>query len=119
MATVKLTSKLPDGQANGLTAIYSQLVNQPDGLIACYVLLDVKSITDERDTEETIPLTRVRHIEPVAGGPEAREVAQRLLYQRETRLKRKLHATDLGDELVDLLGVDPDTGELIRLDGAM
>jgi hypothetical protein len=115
MATIKIAAKLPDGVANGLTDVYRRLCKDPDGLVACYVLLDVKSLTEDRDTEETNPTVRIRHIEAADGGPEARDIARRLVDRRERRLNRTMLPLDLGDELTTLLGIDPDTGEITRL----
>lgn len=112
MTAMKIVGKLPDGAANGLTAVRDQLVKDPDSTVVGWIVLNVKSVTSDLDTGEDMPLPRVAHIEIADEGPEAREVARQLVAHREVRLGRPMRTLDLGDDLLDLLGVDRATGEI-------
>ncbi len=117
MPTVKIASKLPDGESNGLIAIHTRLVRRPSELVTAVIMLDTKELTTDLDTGEVTPTARIRHIEALREPRDAQEIARLMLRERERRLGRAVLPLDLEHELARIVnGVDPDTGEL-RDDG--
>lgn len=65
-ASVKLSSKLPgDGEINGLDAYASRLLEDPQELLPCFVLLDVGTEILNIDAGTRVPVARIRRIEPL------------------------------------------------------
>lgn len=90
-ASVKLSSKLPgDGEINGLDAFATRLLDEPEELLACVVLVDVAKEIVDIDQGTRVPVVRVRRIEPlgdVADVPKA--VRDAMSKAEETRTGRK------------------------------
>lgn len=113
MAKVKIGSKLPDGESNGLVAVHGQLVDNPGDLVVCIVMLDTEKIETILDTGEVIPTARVRHIEAVLDRADARELGRLLMRERERRLGATVLPLDLEQSLRSAVGMfDPGTGEI-------
>jgi hypothetical protein len=86
-AKVRLAGALPgDEEINGLDAIASKLIEQPERLRLCLVWVDVRKIEDMTDTGERIPVARVRRIEYAGDAKDApqelRDLALRLYEER-------------------------------------
>lgn len=103
--TIKLASSLPKAdEANGLTAIANQLVNDPTTLHVAVVVLDCSKITTDTDTGDSVPTARVRRVEVVTADDDKarlRGLAQRAL---EARTGKTVLPLDLEDELRDAFG---------------
>lgn len=126
----KLSSRLPDGNTNGLPALAPRLVSDPHMVHVAVVLLDCQKTTLDYDTGETIPTARVRAIEPITGIDRdlAAQMMRRAVESRtgQTVLPIELEdelsavfenlgpASEAGDDAPD--GVDPETGEIDQAD---
>lgn len=110
MPTVKIASKLPDGESNGLIAVYHQLVHDGGDLICAVVMLDTKSLTTDLDNGDVTPTARIRHIEAICNQRDARELARLMVRERERRTGKSVLPLDLEQELRSMLG-DRDQGD--------
>lgn len=110
----KLSSRLPDGNTNGLGRITAKLVNDPHKVHVAVVLLDCQKTTLDYDTGETIPTARIRAIEPITGLD--RDLAAQMLRRAvEERTGQVVLPIELEDDLQAVFdGVDPDTGEILE-----
>lgn len=84
--TVKISSSLPVGDTNGLSAISGELCEDPEKVHVAVVLLDCAQITTNVDNGDVVPTARIRAIEPIRPSKDANEM-QRLIrraYERRT-----------------------------------
>lgn len=63
----KLGSALPKGDANGLSAISTSLIKQPQMFHCVVALVDCSKITTDTDSGDVEATARIRHIEVVTG----------------------------------------------------
>ncbi len=115
---VKITSKLPEGTANGLVTLWRHLIDQPSDAVVVVAILDTKQLTTEIDDGEVTPTARILSIEPI-GGPDSKEARRLLRRAYEKRTGENTLPLDL-EKAIDSIGdfvVDPDTGEVRDPDG--
>lgn len=106
--TVKMSAALPDDHTqNGLTAITSDLVRDPETIHYAIVAVDCCRLTTDTDTGDTVPTARIRHIEPLTGA--AATDATRLLHQAQ--------ADRTGHPALPL--TTPDGADLVDIDGVL
>lgn len=110
----KMAGALPQGDANGLTAISRELVDDPHKIHVVLALVDCKRITTDNDSGEIVPTARIRRIEVVSGGQDA-ALAQKMMRRAlEERTGKTVLPFDLEEDLRAAFGrVDPDTGEIL------
>ena len=109
-----LSSSLPQGEANGLTAISRELVENPHKVHVVLALVDCRKVVTDADTGDVQPTARIRRIEVVGGGQD-NKVAQRMLRRAlEERTGATVLPFDLEEDLRAAFGglVDPTTGEI-------
>lgn len=108
----KLTSALPKGEGNGLTAIARELIDNPSDIHVVIALVDCKKIATDIDTGDVEPTARIRRIEVIGGGD--RDIAAKMMRRAlETRTGKTVLPFDLEEDLRAAFGrVDPDTGEI-------
>lgn len=112
MTELKLSGKLPKGDANGLARIIGDLVENPHKVHVCICLLDYKQVTTDQDSGDTVPTGRVRRVEVVrrADMKEAERLLRRALEERSGHAVLPL---ELEDEITAAFAdVDPRTGEV-------
>lgn len=63
--TVRMTGKLPEN--NGLGSIADMLVREPHGKHIVIAVIDCARITIDTDTDEAVPVARIRRIEVIRG----------------------------------------------------
>lgn len=108
----KLSSKLPDGEANGLSALSRQLIDEPHRIHIVVALVDCKSITTDHDSGDIIPTARIRRIEPIAGDREI--IAKIMRRAMEERTGKTVLPFDLEEDMRAAFdGIDPNTGEIL------
>lgn len=109
----KIASSLPGGDANGLTAIARQLIDNPHDVHVVVCLVDCKKTTTDNDTGEIIPTARIRRVEPISGDDLA--LAQKMMRRAlETRTGKTVLPFDLEEDMRSAFGnVDPNTGEIL------
>ena len=108
----KLSARLPEGDANGLSAISAALIDQPHAVHVVIALVDCKSITTDHDTGDVRPTARIRRIEPVRGDKEM--VAKIMRRAMEERTGRTVLPFDLEEDMrAAFEGIDPSTGEIL------
>lgn len=101
---MKLSSRLPDGPANGLDAVEGRMIREPDEATLVVGMLDVHKTIVNHDTGDEEPVVRLRYIEAV---PAEHAGAARTLLET-------IKATRTGEPL---LPVDPETGEVVSEEG--
>lgn len=71
---MKMASKLPDADSkrNGLLDLTKKLVDDPEGMVVCVVLVDASQILLDVDKRTRTPTIRVQHIEPLTDRAAAR-----------------------------------------------
>jgi len=85
--SVKITSKLPSDERNGLGAISAALCDDPEGTHVIIAVVDCSQITTNIDNGDVIPTARIHSVEAFdAGSPEAAQLQEmlRLHFQRRT-----------------------------------
>lgn len=108
---VKLSSRLPDGEHNGLLALHKRLAGAtaPDMLV-CVAFLD--RVKDEHldDTGEDVPVMRVRRIEALSDAEDANAVANLLLREFERRSGKAVLPLELENDLRAIVdaGIEPE-----------
>lgn len=83
--TVKLGTRLPKHERNGLGSILLDLLREPYKQHVAIVILDTGKITRDLENEDVIPTARIRAIEPVRGGVDVGELRRILLRAYEDR----------------------------------
>jgi hypothetical protein len=114
-ALVKLSSKLPgDYETNGVDQIAADLVDDPRAVRIAVVWFDTQRTIVDTDTDEHVPVIRVRRFEPLGlvedVGPEVRDAVQAAVERRTGRAPipfADLEGTSNGDP--DQLELDGDT----------
>lgn len=110
--SAKFSAALPNGEANGLNRIVSELVNQPHKVHAVIALIDCKKLSIDNDSGDTVPTARIRRIEVITG---ADKIELRRLLDRayEDRSGQTVLPLDLEKDLrAAFEGLDIDTGEI-------
>jgi hypothetical protein len=99
MPDMRLSSKLPSGDGNGLVAILSELVRDNRDMHVAICLVDGKTVVLDKDTGEKVPQARIRRIEVVLD-EEDRKIARRLMERAlSARTGRETLPYDLAAEL--------------------
>lgn len=110
----KLSGKLPEGSANGLDRISSELVDQPHKIHVVLALVDCKSLATNVDSGEVVPTARIRRVEVVVRD-DIGLVDQIMRRALERRTGKQVLPIELEDELRAAFdGVDPHTGEVLN-----
>jgi hypothetical protein len=84
--TVQIQPARPKDQHNGLEAIEQEILDAPRGeTVTAIVTYERKKRVEDEDKEETYPVMRVRHIEPILGDARAdAELLQLNAYRKRT-----------------------------------
>jgi len=109
----KLAGSLPGGDANGLTAIARDLIDNPHEIHVVVALVDCKRITTDNDSGEVVPTARIRRVEVI--GDNDRDLAAKMMRRAlEHRTGKTVLPFDLEEDLRAAFGrIDPDTGEIL------
>jgi hypothetical protein len=108
MADANIGGNLPVGDANGLSAMATELIAYPAKLRVMIAVIDTQKITTKTDTGEKIATVRVRRIEHVLPGDlgAAEKLMRRAL---EDRMGQPVLPLDLEDEVREAFeNFDPD-----------
>lgn len=113
----KLASNLPQGDANGLSAIARELVDDPHQVHVVVALVDCKKTTTDNDSGEVVPTARVRRVEALADKDDLAFAQKMMRRQLERRTGKTVLPFDLEEDLRAAFGrIDPDTGEIVESD---
>lgn len=111
--TVKLSPKLPDGDANGLGPISRELIDHPHRYHVLIAIVDCKSMTTDLDSGDVVPTARVRRVE-VVDPADLAKMEKFLRRALERRSGMTVLPLELEDEISIAFGhVDPRTGEVL------
>lgn len=111
---MKLASKLPKGDANGLAALTPAMVRDPHRMHVILAVVDCSQISTNVDDGSVEPTARLRRVETILD--DDRGTAEQLIRRAlERRLGGTVLPLDVEDELnaiFESFDVDPDTGEI-------
>ncbi|HEU4422088.1 MAG TPA: hypothetical protein VFR67_06050 [Pilimelia sp.] len=105
--STKLSSSLPQGEANGLAAIATALAETPETVHVVIALVDCSKITTNVDNGDVIPTARVRRIEAITDPQDGHRLRQLLRRQWERRTGKTVLPFELEDDLRAAFGDDP------------
>lgn len=105
--STKLSSGLPQGEANGLAAIAADLANTPEKVHVVIALVDCSKITTNVDNGDVIPTARVRRIEAITDPQDGHRLRQLLRRQWERRTGKTVLPFELEDDLRAAFGEEP------------
>lgn len=105
--SAKLSSSLPDGGANGLSAIAEQLADNPEKIHVVVALIDCSKITTNVDNGDVIPTARIRRIEAMTDPEDNYRLKQLVRRQYERRTGKTVLPFELEQDLNDALGGNP------------
>lgn len=105
---MRLSGKLPEGDANGIAGLANDLITKPGEMHVVLAIVDTYKLTTDVDANTVIPTLRVRRIEPLLA--EDLGTARRLLERAfEQRTGKATLPLELEDELESAFeGVDVD-----------
>jgi hypothetical protein len=112
MAEIKLSGKLPKGDADGISQLAGPLVENPHKVHVAILLMDCCKVTIDQDTGDAVPTARIRRVEIVRREdlPQAERLVRRAL---EERSGSTVLPIELEDEIsAAFADVDPRTGEV-------
>lgn len=99
MSDASLSGNLPHGDANGLTVIIRDLIDNPHKLHVLIAIADCRKVTTDNDTGEIIPTVRIRRIE-VVRVPGDLKTAEKLMRRAlENRSGMTVLPLDLEDDV--------------------
>ena len=108
----KLTSALPKGEANGLSALDRELIDSPSSIHVVIALVDCKKITTDVDSGDVEPVARIRRIEVIREDKDRAAIMLRRAL--EVRTGKTVLPFDLEEDMrVAFEGIDPSTGEVL------
>lgn len=112
---MKIASKLPEGDRNGLTVVARAMVDDPHATHVVLAVLDCSRLTTDTDTGDVIPTARIRRVEVLLA--DDKQPAEQLMRRAmDARMGGTVLPLELEDELTSLFGsgvqLDPATGEL-------
>jgi len=102
----KLAGKLPDGDRNGLAAIASELVDNPEKIQVAIVLLDTLKITTNVDSGDVVPTARLRRIEIIRDAKDGHAMRRLLQREWERRTGKTVLPFELEEEMRLAFGDD-------------
>ena len=108
LTALSLSSKLPADDQNGLPAILTELINDPNGLHVAVVVIGVDKIVVTPRTGEKVPRVQVYAIEPMTVTADAAEL-KRLLRRAAERRTGQIELPLELEKLIDSL--DPGNDE--------
>ena len=111
--TVKIAGKAPEGDANGLTAIADDLIDDPGAMHVIVAIVDCSKTTTDHDKGEVIPTARIRRAEVIVDGKDGKRLRDLMQRAFERRTGKTVLPLELEDELRAAFGdVDTETGEI-------
>lgn len=97
--SISVSGKLPSGDGNGLVAVMSDLIRDPQKQHFCICIVDGKKVTTDADSGETVPTARLRRIEPILDEDD-RKLAENLMRRTlDRRTGREALPYDLEAEI--------------------
>lgn len=109
----KLSSSLPNSDANGLDSLNTEMVRNPADQHIVIAVVDCKTITTDTDTGFEIATARILSIEPLSGR-EAEQAVQlkQDAMERRTGVKKIDGLAALMNNNVTVMSFNPTTGEV-------
>ncbi len=96
--SVKLSSKLPGGDANGIAKIVAELVKAPHKVQVLVALVDSQKCVTDHDTGDVVPVVRIRRVE-VVRKQDLKEAERLLRRALEARTGETVLPLELEDEI--------------------
>jgi hypothetical protein len=109
--SAKLAGSLPDGDKNGLAALASSLVVEPEQLHVAVITFTTAKLTTDVGTGDVVPTIRIQQFEPFTMSGDVAELRRLLRRQFERRTGQVELPLELERELDALTGLDPTDGD--------
>jgi hypothetical protein len=97
--SANLAGRLPEGDRNGLDALVTELVEDPEKVHVVIALVDCSKVTTNVDTGEVVPTMRIRRIEAVRDPEDGRTMRQLLRREWERRTGKVVLPFELEEEM--------------------
>jgi hypothetical protein len=107
--SANIAGALPDGEANGLSAIARQLVDSPSTVHVVVALVDCSKITTKTDSGDVIPTARIRRIEAITDPSDGHRLRVLLRREWERRTGKTVLPFELEEDMRKAFGEDPGT----------
>lgn len=104
--SASLASKLPDGDRNGLAAIATELLDNPEKVHVVIALVDCSKITTNTDTGDVVPTARIRRIEAIKDPEDGRRMRMLLRREWERRTGKTVLPFEMEEEMRSAFGED-------------
>lgn len=104
---MRLSSRLPKGDANGLGPLVQKLLDDPEQVQVVVALVDCQKITDDIDSGDRIPTLRVRRIEGVTDSGDRERLRMILVREYERRTGKVVLPFDLEQDVRSAFGKAP------------
>mgnify|MGYP001562059101 CR=1 FL=1 len=101
---MKLAAKLPIGDANGLAAIAGEMLDDPDQVHVCIVLVDCSKITTDTDSGDVVPTARIRRIVAIKDPQDGRKMRWILRRELQRRTGKTVLPCEMEEEIRSAFG---------------
>jgi hypothetical protein len=105
--SAKLSGSLPEGEANGLSAIMRELVESPNTVHVVIALVDCSAVTTKTDSGDVIPTARIRRIEAIKDASDGHRLRVLLRREWERRTGKTVLPFELEEDMRKAFGEDP------------
>lgn len=106
----KLAAKLPTGDANGLAAIATEMLDNPEQVHVVIALVDCSKITTDTDSGDVVPTARIRRIEAIKDPNDGRKMRSLLRREWERRTGKTVLPFEMEEEMRAAFGEDDRDG---------
>jgi len=104
--SANLAGKLPSGEGNGLAAIASELIDNPEKVHVVIALVDCLKTTRLTDSGDVIPTARIRRIEAIKDLSDGRRMRMLLRREWERRTGKTVLPFEMEEEMRSAFGDD-------------
>lgn len=104
--SAKMAGKLPAGEANGLAAIASEMLDNPEKVHVVIALVDCSKITTDTDSGDVVPTARIRRIEAIKDPADGKRMRQLLRREWERRTGKTVLPFEMEEEMRSAFGDD-------------
>ena len=101
--SANLAGKLPDGDRNGLAAIATELIENPEKVHVVIALIEVTTNTDSGDV---VPTARIRRVEAIKDPADGNRMRQLLRREWERRTGKTVLPFEMEEEMRSAFGDD-------------
>jgi len=102
--SANLAGKLPDGDRNGLAAIATELIENPEKVHVVIALIDCSKVTTNTDSGDVVPTARIRRVEAIKDPVDGNRMRQLLRREWERRTGKTVLPFEMEEEMRQAFG---------------